>query len=162
METTVYPRLGSDRDSAVTAPALAAPVAATDAPPEAGADAVEPTLVPAVFRGGIVPPPFGLLDAQPARASEPASTPAPSALATRQRPDRRTRERAMRKHLHNQAERDPPAQQELLDSTRKITTKSRHPDKGHNPPLAGSSHRPAQTASQGWYNRQHSKAHPTA
>ncbi|EFW26953.1 hypothetical protein HMPREF9057_01663, partial [Actinomyces sp. oral taxon 171 str. F0337] len=40
----------------------------------------------------------------PARANEPASTPAPRALARRRRPGRLTRERAMRKHLHSQAE----------------------------------------------------------
>ena len=125
METTVYPRSGSDRDSAVTAPALAAPLAPADAPPEADAGPVEPLLAPAVLRGGIVPPPFGLLDEHPARASEAASAPAPRALATRRRPDRPTRERVTREHLHDQAEHNPPAQQQPHDSTRHITTTSR-------------------------------------
>ena len=79
--------------------------------PEAD-DAVEPPPAPAVLSGGIVPPPFGLPDEQPARASEPASTPTPRTLATRRRPDRRMRERVMRMHLHDQAEHSPPAQQE--------------------------------------------------
>ena len=83
METTVYPRVGSDRDSAVTAPALAAPLALADAPPEAAGAVVDAALAPAVLRGGIVPPPFGLLDEHPASASEAASAPAPRALATR-------------------------------------------------------------------------------
>ena len=59
------------------------------------ADAVEPPLVPAVLSGGIVPPPFGLLDEHPTRTNEPASTPAPSAPTTRRRPDRHNRERAI-------------------------------------------------------------------
>ena len=92
METTVYPRVGSDKDSAVTAPALAALLAPADAPPEADADADEPPLAPAVLSGGIVPPPFGLPDEHPTRANEPTSTPAPRALATRRRSDRRMRE----------------------------------------------------------------------
>ena len=127
METTVYPRVGSDRDSAVTAPALAlaAPLAPAYAADVAAGDAVELPLVPPVFSGGIVPPPFGLLDEQPVRASEPASRPTPRTLATRQRPDRPTRERVTREHLHDQAEHNLPAQQELLDSTRQITTASR-------------------------------------
>ena len=83
METTVYPRAGSDRDSAVTAPALAAPLAPADAPPEADADADEPVPEPAVLNGGTVPPPFGLPDEHPTRANEPTSSPTPSALATR-------------------------------------------------------------------------------
>ena len=71
------------------------------------ADAVEPPLAPAVLTGGIVPPPFGLLDEHPTRASEAASAPAPRAVAARRRPDRRMRERVMRKHLHDQAEHSP-------------------------------------------------------
>ena len=37
----------------------------------------------------------------------------------------------MKKHLHDQAEHNLPAQQEPLDSTRQITGKSRQPDEGH-------------------------------
>ena len=83
METTVYPRVGSDKDSAVTAPALAAPLAPADAPPEADAHSYEPLPEPVVLSGGIVPPPFGLPDEHPTRANEPTSSPTPSALATR-------------------------------------------------------------------------------
>ena len=94
---------GSDKDSAVTTPVLAAPLA----PAETDADADEPVPEPAVLSGGTVPPPFGLPDEHPTRANEPTSSPTPRALATRRRPGKRTKERAMRKHLHDQAEHNP-------------------------------------------------------
>ena len=68
METTVYPRSGSDRDSAVTAPALAVPLAPADAPPVAADEDVEPLPALALFIVGMVPPSFGLLDEHPTRA----------------------------------------------------------------------------------------------
>ena len=117
METTVYPRVGSDKDSAVTAPALAAPLAPAGPADVAAGDAEEPPLAPAVLSGGTVPPPLGLPDEHPTSANEAASTPAPRAPATRPRPGKRMRERATRKHLHNQAEHSHPAQQQPLDPT---------------------------------------------
>ena len=86
METTVYPRSGSDIDSGVTGPVPAALLAPGDA--EAPADAVAPAdaLDPlaAVFGGGtVVLPPFGLLDEHPASTRHPASTAVPATPANR-------------------------------------------------------------------------------
>ena len=80
METTVYPRSGSDIDSGVTGPVLAALLTPGEAEGPADvvalADALDP--LAAVFSGGtVVLPPFGLLDEHPTRASEAASAPAP-------------------------------------------------------------------------------------
>ena len=118
----------STRGSAVTASALAAPLAPADAPPEATDDAVDLLPALALFTGGMVPSSFAPLFEHPARANELASTPTPRALVTRRRPDRQDRERAIRRHPHNHAVNNPPAHQEPLRLTgRKIPL----PEKRH-------------------------------
>ena len=86
METTVYPRSGSDIDSGVTGPVLAALLTPGEAEGSADvvalADALDP--LAAVFSGGtVVLPPFGLLDEHPASTRHPASTAVPATPANR-------------------------------------------------------------------------------